>query len=103
MQGLGKFFCGYAAGLLSEFFIYPLDTIRRRQQALGDTTSIGRSNVVRALGHIWATEGLRGMFKGISLNLIKNPLATAVSFLVNDLVKEQLGYVEPGIEVAAGG
>jgi len=31
-------------------------------------------------------------YKGISLNLLKNPLATAVSFLVNDLVKEALGY-----------
>jgi hypothetical protein len=28
----GKFACGYAAGLASEFFVYPLDTVRRRQQ-----------------------------------------------------------------------
>jgi len=91
--GLGRFLCGYAAGVVSEFFIYPLDTIRRRQQALGDATSIGRANVVRALSHIWRTEGVRGMFKGISLNLLKNPMATAVSFLVNDAVKDSLGYV----------
>ena len=58
------------------------------KKALGDSASIGRRNVVEALRHIWKTEKLRGMYKGISLNLIKNPLATAVSFLVNDLVKE---------------
>jgi hypothetical protein len=58
---------------------------------LGDSASIGRRNVVEALRHIWKTEKLLGMYKGISLNLIKNPLATAVSFLVNDLVKEVRG------------
>jgi hypothetical protein len=38
--------------------------------------------------HIWATEGIRGMYRGITLNLFKNPLAIGVSFVVNDLVKE---------------
>ena len=27
-----QFLCGYLAGAASEFFIYPLDTVRRRQQ-----------------------------------------------------------------------
>jgi len=31
---VSKFTCGYVAGLASEFFIYPLDTVRRRQQVL---------------------------------------------------------------------
>ena len=35
---------------------------------------------------------MRGMFRGISLNLVKNPVATAVSFAVNDFVKEAVGY-----------
>ena len=30
------------------------------------------------------------MFKGLSLNLIKNPMGTAVSFVVNDAVKDWL-------------
>lgn len=90
----GRFACGFAAGVVSEFFVYPLDTIRRRQQALGDASSIGKRNLARALEHVYRTEGVRGMFKGISLNLVKNPLATAVSFLVNDLVKDALGYGE---------
>ena len=32
---------------------------------------------------------------GIALNLIKNPIATAVSFTVNDMVKELLGHGKP--------
>mmetsp|Transcript_20466 Transcript_20466/g.59779 ORF Transcript_20466/g.59779 Transcript_20466/m.59779 type:complete len:317 (+) Transcript_20466:30-980(+) len=91
-DALSKLLCGYLAGFGSEFFIYPLDTVRRRQQALGDSTCIGRANAFRAVHHIWRTEGLRGMYKGILLNLFKNPVATAVSFTVNDSVKEAFGY-----------
>ena len=37
-----------------------------------------------------AQEGVVGAYKGLSLNLIKNPMGTAVSFAVNDLVKDTL-------------
>ena len=71
----------------------PLDTVRRRQQALGDLSPLGRLgqfDVLKALVHVARAEGVAGMFKGLSLNLVKNPIATAVSFTVNDLVKELL-------------
>ena len=71
--------------------VYPLDTVRRRQQALGDASPVGRtSNVFSALALVVRSEGFMGLFKGLSLNLIKNPIATAVSFTVNDVVKDQL-------------
>lgn len=67
--------------------------MRRRQQALGDASPLGRLgqfNVFSALMHVARAEGLTGMFKGLSLNLVKNPIATAVSFTVNDMVKDML-------------
>lgn len=86
-----KLLFGYLAGLCSETAIYPLDTVRRRQQALGDASPVGRtSNVFSALALVVRSEGFMGLFKGLSLNLIKNPIATAVSFTVNDVVKDQL-------------
>jgi len=85
-----KLLFGYLAGLFSETAIYPLDTVRRRQQALGDASPLGRKNVLSALLLLARNEGVGGMFKGLSLNLIKNPIATAVSFTVNDVVKEFL-------------
>jgi len=85
-----KLLFGYLAGLFSETAIYPLDTVRRRQQALGDASPFGRKNVLSALLLLARNEGIGGMFKGLSLNLIKNPIATAVSFTVNDVVKEFL-------------
>ena len=84
---LAKFFFGYLAGLFSETAIYPLDTVRRRQQALGDATPLSRMSSFRALVHLAQHEGVAGMYKGLLLNLIKNPIATAVSFAVNDMVR----------------
>jgi hypothetical protein len=46
--------------------------------------------VPAALVFVFRSEGVMGMFKGLSLNLFKNPIATAVSFSVNDLVKDTL-------------
>ena len=88
-----KLFFGYLAGLCAETAIYPLDTVRRRQQALGDSSPLGKMRqleIIKALVHVGRSEGIAGMFKGLSLNLVKNPIATAVSFTVNDLVKDLL-------------
>ena len=74
--------CGYLAGLLSESFIYPLDTVRRRQQALGAASPI-EGWVLWLAWPIYRVEGFLGLFKGISLNLVKNPIGTAISFTVN--------------------
>eukprot|EP00929_Paragymnodinium_shiwhaense_P078220 TRINITY_DN40508_c0_g1_i1.p1 TRINITY_DN40508_c0_g1~~TRINITY_DN40508_c0_g1_i1.p1 ORF type:complete len:176 (-),score=21.44 TRINITY_DN40508_c0_g1_i1:173-700(-) len=90
---LHKFLCGYVAGFWAEFAVYPLDTIRRRLQASGRKSEVAALGTLQGIAHIWRNEGLaRGVFKGISMNLLKGPVATAVSFSVNDLVKEALGY-----------
>jgi solute carrier family 25 protein 42 len=90
-----KLLFGYLAGFCAETVIYPLDTVRRRQQALGSSSPLGQRHLVSALLHIARTEGVPGMFKGLSLNLIKNPIATAVSFTVNDLIKDMLVAKQP--------
>ena len=54
---VSKFLCGYAAGLMSEFFIYPLDTIRRRQQALGSATTISSSGVSQSVSPLLRQAG----------------------------------------------
>ena len=89
---LGKFLCGYVAGLIAESVVYPLDTVRRRQQALGSATPVTNMNPWAAISYIVRHEGFSGLFKGIALNLMKNPAGVAVSFAVNDFVKDALGY-----------
>ena len=68
----------------------PSASLRRRQQALGNATELSRMGSFSAIYHLAQSEGVAGMYKGLILNLIKNPIATAVSFAVNDLIRERL-------------
>ena len=50
---------------------YPLDIVRRRMQTdgmLADKTNYG---FFRMIQYVWSTEGLRGFYKGVTLNWIK--------------------------------
>ena len=58
------------AGLSSQFVTYPLDVARRRMQL----TAGKEGNTVSVLSNLYRTEGLRGLTKGFSLNIIKDHL-----------------------------
>ncbi|KAG5465348.1 hypothetical protein CUR178_00050 [Leishmania enriettii] len=77
---------GGFAGLLAQSATYPLDIVRRRMQV-----TRGRySSVIHALRTVYLEEGIRqGLYKGLAMNWIKGPIATATSFTVNDLVKRR--------------
>eukprot|EP00992_Anisonema_acinus_P000878 TRINITY_DN10315_c0_g1_i1.p1 TRINITY_DN10315_c0_g1~~TRINITY_DN10315_c0_g1_i1.p1 ORF type:complete len:637 (+),score=110.74 TRINITY_DN10315_c0_g1_i1:55-1911(+) len=79
---------GMAAGLVGQISTYPLHVVRRRMQVLGPDDSRSMTSV---FSHIWRREGVaRGLYKGMSLTVVKGPIVVAASFAVNDFCRAQL-------------
>jgi len=77
--------CGAIAGLLGQSASYPLDIVRRRMQTAtltGTTYSTIRSTITTVVRQ----EGvIKGLYKGLSLNWVKGPIAVGISFTTFDI------------------
>lgn len=81
-----RLIAGGLSGLIAQSTTYPLDIVRRRMQV----TPKRYRGIVHALCTVYREEGFRqGLFKGLSMNWIKGPIAVASSFTVNDLIKRR--------------
>lgn len=83
---------GACAGALGQTMSYPLDIVRRRMQTAGVT---GRANhytsILGTARLIVQEEGIiQGLYKGLSMNWIKGPIAVGVSFMTFDLTQRWL-------------
>ncbi|KAF7362303.1 Mitochondrial carrier protein [Mycena venus] len=81
---------GAIAGTTSQVVTYPLEVIRRTQQASGKGTPdrmIGFRETVRS---IWVADGWRGFFTGLGIGLFKQVPTHAISLTAWQLAKKAL-------------
>uniref|UniRef100_T1JK94 Mitochondrial coenzyme A transporter SLC25A42 n=1 Tax=Strigamia maritima TaxID=126957 RepID=T1JK94_STRMM len=75
---------GAVAGLLGQSASYPLDIVRRRMQTEHETKQIYKT-IYSTIVKIVREEGvIRGLYKGLSMNWIKGPIAVGISFTTFD-------------------
>jgi solute carrier family 25 protein 42 len=75
---------GAIAGFIAQATTYPLDVIRRRMQV----RPLENTSVASTFMKIVKNEGMiRGLYKGLSMNAIKGPIAVAISLSTNDHLK----------------
>jgi len=99
--------CGALAGLLGQTVGYPLDVVRRRQQTAHFLRQAGESggpavagagssteSMVTTARLIVRLEGWGALWKGVSINWIKGPVAVSVSFVAFDTFKQWAGVVD---------
>lgn len=87
---------GACAGLLGQSASYPLDIVRRRMQTAGVTGhALDYTSILGTARQIVAEEGvIQGLYKGLSLNWIKGPIAVGVSFMTFDVTLRWLRELE---------
>ncbi|XP_071941355.1 mitochondrial coenzyme A transporter SLC25A42-like [Antedon mediterranea] len=81
---------GALAGLCGQSASYPLDVIRRRMQTAGITTYSYESIVNTANVIVQEAGIIGGLYKGLSMNWIKGPIAVGISFTVYDLTSNYI-------------
>ncbi|XP_026202026.1 mitochondrial coenzyme A transporter SLC25A42 [Anabas testudineus] len=89
---------GACAGLIGQSASYPLDVVRRRMQTAGVTGS-SYGTILGTMREIITREGvICGLYKGLSMNWVKGPIAVGVSFTTFDITHNlllkwhQMGY-----------
>ncbi|XP_028172598.1 mitochondrial coenzyme A transporter SLC25A42 [Ostrinia furnacalis] len=83
---------GGAAGAVAQTASYPLDIVRRRMQTARRRPdgSYNCRTIPATIAYVYSSEGLRGFFKGLSMNWVKGPIAVGISFATYDFIKSSL-------------
>ena len=96
--------CGAISGLFAQTMTYPLEVTRRRMQTLGvvgadtafgnlgvqDKYSAGPPTLLTTIRNLYLEQGIRGFYKGVSMNWMKGPVAFSISFTTYDTVKSMM-------------
>ncbi|XP_061099274.1 mitochondrial coenzyme A transporter SLC25A42 [Conger conger] len=83
---------GACAGAVGQSASYPLDVVRRRMQTAGVTGhAYTYAGIARTARQIVREEGVvRGLYKGLSMNWVKGPIAVGISFTTYDMIRALL-------------
>ncbi|CAK7197488.1 mitochondrial thiamine pyrophosphate transporter [Sporothrix eucalyptigena] len=85
--GAGDAVAGVTAAVMAKTFVFPLDLVRKRIQVQGPTRSryvhknipVYEGGVARTLQTILRTEGVRGLYRGLTVSLMKAAPANAIT------------------------
>lgn len=67
------FMAGACSGLVQTFICSPMELVKSRLQVQNDLpTKVKHSGPMRCLNHIWKTEGIRGVYKGFGITVVRD-------------------------------
>ena len=95
-SNVGKLCAGAISGALAQTCTYPLDVLRRRFQ-INTMSGMGYQykSIADALRTIFMQEGFKGLYKGITPNLLKVAPSMASSWLSFEMTRDFLVSLKP--------
>lgn len=99
-SSIGKLCAGAISGGVAQTCTYPLDVLRRRFQ-INTMSGMGYKykSIADALRTIWMQEGFRGLYKGLTPNLLKVAPSMASSWLSFEMTRDMLVSLKPDVEM----
>uniref|UniRef100_A0A8D2ZTP6 EF-hand domain-containing protein n=1 Tax=Scophthalmus maximus TaxID=52904 RepID=A0A8D2ZTP6_SCOMX len=94
--------CGAASSTCGQLASYPLALIRTRMQALALEKEAPKPSMLALLHNIVTQEGVAGLYRGISPNLLKVIPAVSVSYVVYEYTRIVLGVDIEGRRAGKG-
>ncbi|BFG36278.1 hypothetical protein CerSpe_225520 [Prunus speciosa] len=87
--------CGSLSGIASSTATFPLDLVRRRMQleGAGGRARIYNTGLVGTFKHIFRTEGLRGLYRGILPEYYKVVPSVGIVFMTYETLKVLLSRI----------
>ena len=82
-----KLIIGNVSNGISQFFIYPLLNVRTRLQSNVDRND----TMTQILKRLWTHHGIRGLYNGFSLHMLRLAPSSGISFLTFEYVSKLLG------------
>ncbi|XP_013887954.1 calcium-binding mitochondrial carrier protein SCaMC-1 isoform X2 [Austrofundulus limnaeus] len=90
--------CGAVSSTCGQLASYPLALIRTRMQAQASVKGAPKLSMLSLLHNIVTQEGIAGLYRGISPNLLKIVPAVSVSYVVYEYMRLMLGVdIEGGL------
>jgi len=84
---------GAISGGVSKLLVYPLDTVKKRIQVQAFTTST-HSSMINCIYHIIRREHPRNLYRGVVPSVLKNTIATSLSFAIYTLTLNTIRYTD---------
>jgi hypothetical protein len=87
--------CGSLSGIVSSTATFPLDLVRRRMQleGAGGRARVYTTGLFGTFKHIFKTEGMRGLYRGIIPEYYKVVPGVGIAFMTFEELKKLLSTV----------
>jgi len=91
IPGLIKLGAGSMTGISASLIVYHLDTVRRVRQVSGASGMPELNNIFVCYQYLWRQGGIRRLYQGVLVNIMRIIPNTALQFWVYETLKENYG------------